>query len=41
MRDDKYIGYPTIMDSKYWWIVEAIVGILGLIAICFFPLRGE
>lgn len=32
--DNIYVAYPKIMDSKYWWIVEMIIGLLGIIGMC-------
>lgn len=33
LSDDMYVFYPKIMDSKCWWIVEMIIGLLGVIGL--------
>lgn len=33
LNNDMYVAYPKIMDSKYWWIVEMFVGLLGIIGL--------
>lgn len=33
LNNDMYVAYPTIMDFKYWWIIEMFVGLLGIIGL--------
>lgn len=33
VNNDMYVAYPKIMDSKYWWIIEMFVGLLGVIGL--------
>lgn len=39
LNNDIYIAYPKVMDSKYWWIVEVLIGLSGIVGVCLTSFR--